>query len=43
MNEANETVEELDVEWMRLIIEAKNLGIQKEEIRQFLSESSVNE
>ncbi len=27
---------ELDIEWLQLILEAKNIGIKKEEIRQFL-------
>lgn len=27
---------ELDIEWLQLIMEAKNIGIEKEEIRQFL-------
>ena len=27
---------ELDIEWLQLIMEAKNIGIKKEEIRQFL-------
>ena len=30
-----ETKVNLDAEWMKLIVEAKNLGIGKEEIREF--------
>jgi antagonist of SinR len=33
--ESNE--QKLDLEWIQLIKEAKNLGIEKEEIREFLS------
>ncbi len=35
------TVEELDYEWMMLIIEAKKLGLEKEEIRRFLDETEI--
>lgn len=35
------TVEELDYEWMMLILEAKKLGIQKDEIRRFLDENEI--
>ncbi|WP_084362038.1 anti-repressor SinI family protein [Robertmurraya korlensis] len=35
------TVEELDYEWMLLILEAKKLGIQKDEIRKFLGENEI--
>ena len=35
------TVEELDYEWMMLILEAKKLGIQKDEIRKFLDENVI--
>jgi antagonist of SinR len=34
-------VEELDYEWMMLILEAKKLGIQKDEIRKFLDENEI--
>jgi antagonist of SinR len=34
-------VEELDYEWMMLILEAKKLGIQKDEIRKFLGENEI--
>nr|WP_285865231.1 anti-repressor SinI family protein [Lederbergia lenta] len=33
----------MDKEWMWLIIEAKNLGIAKEEIRQFLEKKRVKD
>jgi antagonist of SinR len=29
-------IEGIDVEWLQLIMEAKNLGLEKEEIRKFL-------
>lgn len=35
------TVEELDYEWMMLILEAKKLGIQQDEIRKFLDENEI--
>lgn len=38
---------ELDNEWIQLVLEAKNLGIEKEEIRSFLlglnSEKNLSE
>lgn len=30
-------VEELDTEWMKLILEALEMGLNKEEIREFLN------
>ncbi|WML46457.1 anti-repressor SinI family protein [Neobacillus sp. PS3-40] len=36
------TVEDMDVEWMALILEAKKLGITKETIRDFLDQKGVN-
>lgn len=30
-------LEELDTEWMQLILEALELGLKKEEIREFLT------
>lgn len=38
--ESNEL--QLDLEWIQLIKEAKNLGIEKEEIREFLSSHREN-
>ncbi|WP_338030821.1 anti-repressor SinI family protein [Cytobacillus citreus] len=35
-------MEELDFEWMKLIVEAKNMGIEKDEIREFLLKNGVN-
>lgn len=35
--EAKVHVEGLDTEWMQMILEAKQLGIDKEEIREFLN------
>ncbi|MBT2685234.1 anti-repressor SinI family protein [Bacillus sp. ISL-37] len=32
--------EELDTEWMQLIMEALELGINKEEIREFLTKTN---
>lgn len=31
-----------DIEWIQLILEAKNLGITKEEIQTFLQRQKVN-
>ncbi|QED50016.1 anti-repressor SinI family protein [Cytobacillus dafuensis] len=36
-------MEELDFEWMKLIVEAKNMGIEKEEIREFLLKNGAKE
>ncbi|WP_318505819.1 anti-repressor SinI family protein [Bacillus sp. T3] len=33
---------ELDVEWVQLIMEALEMGIEKDEIRTFLKEKSNN-
>ncbi|WP_313800449.1 anti-repressor SinI family protein [Cytobacillus sp.] len=37
------TVREMDTEWLKLIIEAKKMGLKKEEIRDFLVNSGVKE
>mgnify|MGYP000952655472 CR=1 FL=1 len=37
MEEVESKEQQLDLEWIQLIKEAKNLGIEKEEIREFLS------
>jgi antagonist of SinR len=41
--EKNIKVEEIDLEWLQLIMEAKNLGLQKEEIREFLHNNRAKE
>ncbi|MBT2688466.1 anti-repressor SinI family protein [Bacillus sp. ISL-47] len=33
----------IDMEWMELILEAKNLGLEKEEIREFLHKNEAKE
>lgn len=43
MIEVKEHKEGLDIEWLRLILEAKKLGIQKEELREFLKKGSIGE
>ena len=43
MAEKNIKVEEIDLEWLQLIMEAKNLGLQKEEIREFLHNNRAKE
>ncbi|MCS0824396.1 anti-repressor SinI family protein [Cytobacillus firmus] len=43
MTEQNVKIEEIDLEWMQLIMEAKNLGLQKEEIREFLHNNRTKE
>ncbi|MBN8202415.1 anti-repressor SinI family protein [Bacillus sp. NTK034] len=35
--------EQLDQDWVQLIIEAKNLGIEKEELKRFFLENSAKE
>ncbi|WP_102273267.1 anti-repressor SinI family protein [Cytobacillus massiliigabonensis] len=37
------TMGEMDLEWLELIIEAKKMGIQKEEIRDFFMNCGVKE
>jgi antagonist of SinR len=39
----NREIEKLDSEWLALIIEAKNIGISKEAVRNFLHERQVKE
>jgi antagonist of SinR len=34
-------IEEMDLEWMVLILEAKKLGISKETVRDFLDQNGV--
>jgi DNA-binding transcriptional MerR regulator len=36
-------VSQLDMEWVKLILEAKEMGLKIEEIQQFLREKSLNE
>lgn len=43
LTEQNVKVEEIDLEWLQLIMEAKNLGLQKEEIREFLHNNRAKE
>ncbi|MDQ0155559.1 antagonist of SinR [Robertmurraya andreesenii] len=43
MIEAKGCVEGLDTEWVKLILEAKRLGISKEEIREFLNSNSYKQ
>lgn len=43
LTEQNVKIEEIDLEWMQLIMEAKNLGLQKEEIREFLHNNRTKE
>jgi hypothetical protein len=35
-------IEDMDVEWMALILEAKKLGITKETVRDFLDQNGLN-
>jgi hypothetical protein len=37
------SVIDLDLEWLSLIIEAKELGISKESVRNFLNQREVSE
>jgi antagonist of SinR len=41
--EVKVSIEGLDTEWMELIKEAKKLGLEKEEIREFFSKGSINQ
>ncbi|MCS0790858.1 anti-repressor SinI family protein [Cytobacillus firmus] len=43
MTEQNVKIEGIDLEWLQLIMEAKNLGLQKEEIREFLHNNRAKE
>ncbi|XIH35355.1 hypothetical protein C1N70_05330 [Cytobacillus firmus] len=43
MTEQSVKVDEIDLEWLQLIMEAKNLGLQKEEIREFLHNNRAKE
>ncbi|MCU1807642.1 anti-repressor SinI family protein [Cytobacillus firmus] len=43
LTEQNVKVEGIDLEWLQLIMEAKNLGLQKEEIREFLHKNRSKE
>lgn len=36
-------LEEIDQEWLQLILEAKNIGMVKEEIRDFLIQNGVKD
>ncbi|WP_257985660.1 MULTISPECIES: anti-repressor SinI family protein [Bacillus] len=38
-----ESFDEIDLEWMLLIIEAKELGLKKEDIRNFLNDHFMRE
>jgi hypothetical protein len=39
----NRVVDGLDLEWLALIMEAKNLGISKETVSNFLNQSELPE
>ncbi|WP_338451205.1 anti-repressor SinI family protein [Niallia oryzisoli] len=41
MSEGKEQSIEYDIEWIELITEAKNLGIEMEEIRNFFAQSNT--
>lgn len=41
--EVKVSTEGLDLEWLALISEARNLGIEVEEIRKFLQKSSTDQ
>ncbi|MGN7177767.1 hypothetical protein BK139_14745 [Paenibacillus sp. FSL R5-0490] len=43
LTEQNIKVEEIDLEWLQLIMEARNLGLQKEEVREFLHNNRAKE
>jgi antagonist of SinR len=43
LNNLNGQNEGLDSEWVQLVIEAKNMGIEKDEIREFLLKNTINE
>ncbi|WP_082677282.1 anti-repressor SinI family protein [Bacillus sp. FJAT-29937] len=36
-------IDRLDQEWIQLILEAKKLGVEKEEVREFLQKYILNE
>ncbi len=41
MIKTKELVEEIDKDWMALIIEAKKIGISKEIVREFLNQNHM--
>ncbi|WP_084028979.1 anti-repressor SinI family protein [Bacillus sp. J33] len=43
MAEQSVKVEGIDMEWLQLIMEAKNLGLEKEDIREFLHNNGARE
>ncbi|GLB59932.1 anti-repressor SinI family protein [Cytobacillus sp. NCCP-133] len=43
MAEPSVKVEGIDMEWLQLIMKAKNLGLEKEEIRKFLHNNGAKE
>lgn len=43
MSEQNVKIEGIDMEWLQLIMEAKNLGLEKEEIIEFLHNNGAKE
>lgn len=43
LTEQSVKIDEIDLEWLQLIMEAKNLGLQKEEIREFLHNNRAKE
>ena len=43
MVKIDNTIDVMDEEWMALILEAKELGITKETIRDFLNQNGVQE
>ena len=42
MLETTSNISELDVEWLQLIIEARNLGIEKKEVLDYLINNGIN-
>ncbi|WP_233713637.1 DNA-binding anti-repressor SinI [Lederbergia citri] len=43
MGEEKDYINEMDKEWLTLILEAKNLGFKKEEIRDFFRKKEIKE
>ncbi|URM32341.1 anti-repressor SinI family protein [Cytobacillus firmus] len=43
LTEQNVKIDGIDLEWLQLIMEAKNLGLQKEEVREFLHNNRAKE
>ncbi|WP_077210876.1 anti-repressor SinI family protein [Bacillus dakarensis] len=42
MIETREIISGLDIEWIKLILEAKKIGLEKEDIREYIEKNRTN-